>query len=594
MGNNNGGREVFISYASKESKIADEVCNYLEQNGIICWIAPRNILPGTDYGEAIMNGIENCKIMVLIFSESSNASQHVLREVERAVSKNVPIIAYKISDISPCKSLEYFLLANQWLDATSKGKHLGELLSSIQAILQKEDRKLADIVPVGEEKKTKTHRKAIPLVIALGCLAVLLTITFVYFNNSEIEVPKDGEQLASTDDSEAFKEPGDTITDNDEQVKQDSDMQDPQTDLEEDGEGQSNPDTEEGQSNPVSTDKEQSNNDDKAQVQTDNEKEQSDNERDDSVPAMDAVAIGDIIRFGTYEPQGYKSTNEDSDLTWIVVDIDKKNKQVVLLSENILDMKPFDVAESGVWDKDSEGNSYDRNLKEEYTFKQMTEFRGNSEWEASNIRTWLNSDAARVTYSDQEPSSGATDEGVNSFELQAGFLYGFTTAEKEMLRERKIKTTFNAAQAEKAGKEAFIISSDSIAESYDFSGYGTKTTKDKVFLLSLEEVQKYLYNNNLLIFAKPTQSAIDSDKSSYYKSYLAYDTKYCPWFLRTPSGASAHEVLAIGAGISNTADIKHYNAAAGGLGIRPAITISLDRVNFNGEGTKEKPYIVVK
>lgn len=614
MRKDNWEREVFISYASKDKKIADEVCNYLEHNGITCWIAPRNILPGTEYGEAIMIGIESCRIMVLIFSENSNASQHVLREVERAVSKNLPIIAYKISNTNPCKSMEYFLLANQWLDATGKGKHIVDLHSSIQAILRKEEGKLANTDPVGEEKKTKSYRKAVP-VIAISCLAVLLTITLVYSNYRKREMQNNGDLLVSSDYLEANKESDETNTDDNEQTQQNSVMKVGQTSIIGNEKEQSGLVTKEIQVNPVAIDEGQSGNVDKEQflsnteqiqedieqmqtnleqVQSDTEPLQSNKEPEKSISALDMVAIGDFIRFGRYEPQGYTSKNEDSDLTWIIVDIDKNNNQLVLLSEKIVDMKPFDVAESGVFDKDNEGNYYDRNIKDSYTMEQMMEFRGNSDWEASNIRTWLNSDAARVIYIDQAPSYRAIDEAVNSYELQAGFLYGFTKEEKAMLTEREIKTTLNAFQAEKDGKEAFIISSDSIAESYDLSSYGTKATKDKVFLLSLDEVQRYLFKNNLLIFAEPTQSAIDSDKSSYYKAYLAYDTKYCPWLLRTPNGASAHEILAVGPGISNTADIWCFSAASCGLGIRPAITISLDRIRLDGDGTKDNPFFVVK
>ena len=83
-------------------------------------IAPRDITPGREYGEAIIDAIENSKALLLIFSEYSNESPHVLREVERAVSKKVPAIAYRISNTTPCKSMEYFLLSNQWLNAPTK------------------------------------------------------------------------------------------------------------------------------------------------------------------------------------------------------------------------------------------------------------------------------------------------------------------------------------------------------------------------------------------------------------------------------------------------------------------------------------------
>lgn len=40
--------DVFISYASSDKPVADAVCAALEQRGIRCWIAPRDILPGLD------------------------------------------------------------------------------------------------------------------------------------------------------------------------------------------------------------------------------------------------------------------------------------------------------------------------------------------------------------------------------------------------------------------------------------------------------------------------------------------------------------------------------------------------------------------
>jgi hypothetical protein len=54
--------------------------------------------------------------MVLIFSSSSNASPQVRREVERAVHKDVRILPFRIEDVLPSRSLEYFLSAQHWLD----------------------------------------------------------------------------------------------------------------------------------------------------------------------------------------------------------------------------------------------------------------------------------------------------------------------------------------------------------------------------------------------------------------------------------------------------------------------------------------------
>lgn len=124
---------VFISHSSKDGNIASELCNYLEENGKKCFIAPRDIQYGHEYAEEIVNGVDNSDSMVLMLSNSSNSSPHVLREVERAVSKSVPIIIYKLEEVELSKSMEYFLMTHQWVSAKTKEgfkdilKHINEI-----------------------------------------------------------------------------------------------------------------------------------------------------------------------------------------------------------------------------------------------------------------------------------------------------------------------------------------------------------------------------------------------------------------------------------------------------------------------------------
>ena len=84
--------DVFISYCTEDKPIADAVCATLEAQGMRCWIAPRDILPGTDWGEAIIDAIQESKAMLLVFSSKANASQQIKREVERAVNRGIDAI----------------------------------------------------------------------------------------------------------------------------------------------------------------------------------------------------------------------------------------------------------------------------------------------------------------------------------------------------------------------------------------------------------------------------------------------------------------------------------------------------------------------
>jgi hypothetical protein len=84
--------DVFISHSTKGKTVADAVCAMLEEQKIRCWIAPRDITPGREWGEAITDAIGASPVMILIFSASANASPQIRREVERAVNKEVVVM----------------------------------------------------------------------------------------------------------------------------------------------------------------------------------------------------------------------------------------------------------------------------------------------------------------------------------------------------------------------------------------------------------------------------------------------------------------------------------------------------------------------
>jgi hypothetical protein len=129
--------DVFISYASKDKIVADAVCARLEAAGIRCWIAPRDIVAGTSYGEAIIEAIHGAKVMVLVFSSSANASGHIPKEVERAVSSGVAILPFRIEDVAPGKSLDYFIGSVHWLDAMTPPmeNHLDHLAATVHKLI---------------------------------------------------------------------------------------------------------------------------------------------------------------------------------------------------------------------------------------------------------------------------------------------------------------------------------------------------------------------------------------------------------------------------------------------------------------------------
>src|ERR1044071_8869003 len=132
--------DVFISYSHQDKPTADAVCALLEANGVRCWIASRDIAPGAEWAESIIEAIGNSRVMVLLFTARSNASPQVRKEVERAVNKGVTLIPLRIEDVTPSRSLEYFLSTPHWLDALTPPleKHVHRLAKRIVALLSED------------------------------------------------------------------------------------------------------------------------------------------------------------------------------------------------------------------------------------------------------------------------------------------------------------------------------------------------------------------------------------------------------------------------------------------------------------------------
>ncbi len=110
-------KDVFISYATPDRESAERIAAFLESKDVSVWIAPRDVPPGADYGDAIIAAIENARSLVLVLSEGALESVYVSREVERAVAKGKPVFPVRIRDVAPSGSLEFFIASAQWVDA---------------------------------------------------------------------------------------------------------------------------------------------------------------------------------------------------------------------------------------------------------------------------------------------------------------------------------------------------------------------------------------------------------------------------------------------------------------------------------------------
>jgi hypothetical protein len=142
--------DVFISYSSKDKTTADAICAVLERDGIRCWIAPRDVTPGHDWAESIIQAIHGSKAFILLFSGFSNASGQIKREVERAADREIPIIPFRLDDIAPNESLEFFISTPHWMDAFTPPLegHIKQLSATLSQLIANSNAPSAAVAPV--------------------------------------------------------------------------------------------------------------------------------------------------------------------------------------------------------------------------------------------------------------------------------------------------------------------------------------------------------------------------------------------------------------------------------------------------------------
>ncbi|MGD1894277.1 MAG: TIR domain-containing protein [Cyclobacteriaceae bacterium] len=125
---------IFISYSSKDQVIVRQIYRHLENNNLRCWIAPRNIQPGQSWAGSIMKAIRTTKVFLLILTNNSNNSAQVMREVERAVNQDLPIVCLWLEELSLSDDLEYFISSIHWIPAYDKP--LDEVQDNLQQVIE--------------------------------------------------------------------------------------------------------------------------------------------------------------------------------------------------------------------------------------------------------------------------------------------------------------------------------------------------------------------------------------------------------------------------------------------------------------------------
>lgn len=131
--------EVFISHSSKDRDIVERVRDYLEKNQILCFDSARDIPPGESYPGVITRSIRAAKVVLLIYTDNSNDSDQVDRELERAMNYKKKLFVLKFSNKPYSDDKEYILSTVEYLDADNFSEEkLFELYQKLCPSLDKE------------------------------------------------------------------------------------------------------------------------------------------------------------------------------------------------------------------------------------------------------------------------------------------------------------------------------------------------------------------------------------------------------------------------------------------------------------------------
>lgn len=177
---------IFISYSNEDKKLATALCNFLEDKGLKCWIAHRDINPGKEYAQSIIEAIHMCSIMVVIFTKYTNNSKHIRNEVERAFNSQLIIIPFRVENIIPAYSLEYFLSSTHWLDAFEgiPENYFGDVYRSCSVLLDgnngpQDTAETASAVHTKKPAPQKAKKIVMYSIIVTTILIVSLVIFFI-------------------------------------------------------------------------------------------------------------------------------------------------------------------------------------------------------------------------------------------------------------------------------------------------------------------------------------------------------------------------------------------------------------------------------
>jgi hypothetical protein len=174
---------IFISYSSKDQDMAETICRALEARGHQCWISCRDVNPGQNFQEAIVQALRSAQVMLLVFTANANNSDEIKKELVLAGRHRVTVVPIRVEDVAPNDAFAYELATRQWIDLFSDWeKEIERLAVRIGQILQTgkpPDGAGAEAATfAGARRRIGAGRRLGPgIVVAISALVAVLLVT---------------------------------------------------------------------------------------------------------------------------------------------------------------------------------------------------------------------------------------------------------------------------------------------------------------------------------------------------------------------------------------------------------------------------------
>ncbi|MDF2922463.1 MAG: hypothetical protein K0R57_1377 [Paenibacillaceae bacterium] len=286
--------------------------------------------------------------------------------------------------------------------------------------------------------------------------------------------------------------------------------------------------------------------------------------------AQAPLQIGNYVQFGAYN---------EAPVLWRVIHRDEDGK-ALLYAEHILSLKPLD-ADGDRTDYDGVGLTDTQDVERFYY--------GSNYWLQSNLREWLNSDAAEVAYTAQAPDNFHVAASFNDYAEEAGFLSGFSEQEKQAIQPTGNRVYLSTADSSRkeAGSVVQPWNGTSLAEAGQAEPQAFYLiATDRVFLPSAEQLKMWVLDQGFPYVRTPTAQAVS--QSEFKNDSLLSTSSPWTYWLRDPYTETSYGMRVV----AGSGSIVASHANSGSVGVVPALYLKAGATVAAGAGTTEDPFTI--